>query len=106
MTAAAGGVYRDEMRASEKAASEFQSLGPFPNAPVFLLHATKFGPDDSPEIQKPEYIAWRAGAQRELMNLSPCPVEREVPDSGHYIQRDQPKAVLAAIYEAAHRPRC
>jgi len=106
ITAAAGGVYRDEMRASEKAAAEFQSLGQFPKVPVFLLHATKFGPNDAPETQTPQYKAWRVGAQRDLMNLSPCPVERDVPDASHYIQRDQPKAVLVAIYEAVRKPRC
>lgn len=85
---------------------EFRSLGPFPKVPVFLLHATKFGPDDAPETQTPEYITWRLSAQKELANLSPCPVERDIPDAGHYIQRDQPKAVLVAIYEAVKRPKC
>jgi pimeloyl-ACP methyl ester carboxylesterase len=101
LVSVAGGTPRDEFRAFASADQEFRQLGPFPKIPVYLLRATRADPGDSPE-----YLTWRKSAQHELAALSPCPVERDIADAGHFIQRDKPKEVLAAIYEASKRNGC
>lgn len=96
-----GGNANAEFRSFEGAKPSFDALGNFPSVPIYLLESTKVDPSINPDLR-----SWIHVEHRETVKLSACSTLREVPDSGHYIQRDQPKAVLAAIYEAAHRPHC
>jgi hypothetical protein len=74
--------------------------------PVIVLTSTEMPelPPDTPNIEavRAEFAALNAEMHRghaELAALSSRGVRRLVPDSGHYIQSDQPDAVIGAIKE-------
>jgi pimeloyl-ACP methyl ester carboxylesterase len=82
--------------------------------PIIVLTSTKVPevPPGTPDIvnARAEFAALNAEMHRghaELAALSSLGVQRRVPDSGHYIQFDQPDAVIGAIKEviAATRAR-
>jgi len=96
-----GGNAKAEFKAFDGSKQAMDTLPPFPAVPIYLLQSTRRDPSINPELAR-----WIADQRKAIAGLSPCPVVRDVADSGHYIQRDQPKAVAAAIYEAVGRPRC
>jgi pimeloyl-ACP methyl ester carboxylesterase len=74
--------------------------------PIIVLTSTKMPelPPETPDIAatRAEFAALNAEMHRghaELATLSSRGVRRLVPDSGHYIQSDQPDAVIEAIEE-------
>lgn len=72
--------------------------------PIIVLTSTKAPelPPGTPESTRAEFAALNAEMHRghaELAALSSRGVQRPVPDSGHYIQSDQPNAVIGAIKE-------
>ena len=72
--------------------------------PIIVLTSTKLPemPPDTPANVHAEFAALNAEMHRghaELAALSSRGVQRRVPDSGHYIQSDQPDAVIGAIEE-------
>ncbi len=80
--------------------------------PVIVLTSTNMPelPPDTPNIEalRAEFAALNAEMHRghaELAALSSRGVRRLVPDSGHYIQSDQPGAVIAAIKEVLSAAR-
>ena len=55
-------------------------------------------PEGSPEIRDAKIRLW-SELHDDLARLSTKGVNRVVPDSGHYIQFDQPVAVIEAVRE-------
>lgn len=66
---------------------------------IILTHANMTYPGVSAAQNARIEKAWRSGHKR-LAALSTRGTNRIVPGSGHYIQRDQPQAVIAAINRA------
>ena len=78
--------------------------------PIIVLTSTKLPelPPGSPESARAEFAALNAEMHRghdELAALSSRGVRRLVPDSGHYIQFDQPSAVISAIKDVVSATR-
>ncbi len=61
-----------------------------------LTAASMAGPGLSPELAAQFHAAW-VGLQREIAGYSTQGKQRIVPGSTHYIQRDQPQAVIDAV---------
>jgi len=77
-------------------AAQVRATGTLGNMPLVVLTAGKSGlPLKRPQ---PLEAAWR-GMQEELAGLSTDSVHVLMPKSGHYIQVESPKAVIAAIQE-------
>jgi len=80
--------------------------------PIIVLTSTKVpefapGTPDSPSLRA-EFALFDAEMHRghaELAALSSRGVQRSVPDSGHFIQLDQPNAVIGAIKEVISAAR-
>jgi pimeloyl-ACP methyl ester carboxylesterase len=80
--------------------------------PIIVLTSTKAPelPPEAPDAAsaRAEFAAFDAEMHRghaELAALSSRGVQRPVPDSGHYIQLDQPDAVIGAIKEVISAAR-
>lgn len=80
--------------------------------PIIVLTSTKVPevPPGTPDVvsARAEFAALNAEMHRghaELAALSSRGVQRLVPDSGHYIQSDQPNAVIGAIKEVISATR-
>ena len=77
-------------------AAQVRAAGTLGSLPLVVLTAGKSGlPLKRPQ---PLEAAWR-GMQEEMAGLSTDSVHVLMPKSGHYIQIDYPKAVIAAIQE-------
>ena len=83
-----------EFRGTDETSRQWHAAGVQPACPVLLLSAQK------PQwMESPGFIDYKNGLQRELLAGSPRAEFRPVADSGHYIQREQPAAVIGAIRE-------
>jgi pimeloyl-ACP methyl ester carboxylesterase len=77
-------------------AAQVRATGTLGTMPLVVLTA---GKHDLPlKRRQPLEAAWR-GMQEELAGLSTDSVHVLMPKSGHYIQVEAPKAVIAAIQE-------
>ena len=77
-------------------AAQVRATGTLGTMPLVVLTAGKH--DVPPKRRQPLEAAWR-GMQEELAGLSTDSVHVLMPKSGHYIQVEAPKAVIAAIQE-------
>ncbi|RRA48266.1 alpha/beta fold hydrolase [Acidipila sp. EB88] len=75
------------------------SLGALPLTVLTASRHPAAPSDFTPADQAKYYRFWRAGHDR-LAALSTCSRNRVVPDSGHFIQYNQPQVVIATILAA------
>lgn len=90
-----GGAAKAEFGESERAGDEYRALGPFPPIPVYLLRRSKWSP-----VEGAPFRARVVEMQKSLIGDTPCPSDREVDQSGHYIHRDRPEVVVDTIKTA------
>ncbi len=96
VTAVMGGAMRREFVGIPAAATELEALPAAPNVPTIVLSSTRPAAGE-----KPEFRALLAQLQNELADSYAARRHDFVPDSGHYIQRDQPQVVIDAVRELA-----
>lgn len=75
-----------EVLGKPRSAREIEGLGHLPNVPLIALSA---GTD-------PTYDLWHKSI-KQFADQVPCSIFQVVPNSGHYIQIDQPEVVITAI---------
>lgn len=82
---------RGELAAAEATTRAIREAGPFPTIPVRVLTG-RGQPPEMPNLRR----AW-AESQADLVRLSPLGTQEICEDCGHYVQRDAPERVIAAI---------
>ncbi len=82
---------RGELAAAEATTDAIREAGPFPAIPVRVLTG-RGQPPDMPNLRR----AW-AESQADLARLSPLGTQEICEACGHYVQRDAPERVIAAI---------
>lgn len=93
------GTMRQEFAGSERAGEQVHASPVLRSIPVTVLSSTRAAPGETPALRalmrslQNEIASEYAGARHEF-----------VEGSGHYIQRDRPKTVIAAIREMAGCP--
>lgn len=96
VTAVMGGAMRSEFSGIPATAAEIEALPEALNVPTIVLSSTRPAAGE-----KPEFRALLAQLQNELADSYAARRHDFVPDSGHYIQRDQPQVVINAVRELA-----
>jgi pimeloyl-ACP methyl ester carboxylesterase len=91
-----GGTMRREFAGIPATAAEIEALPEAFNVPTIVLSSTRPAAGE-----KPAFRALLAQLQNELSNFYAARRHDFVPDSGHYIQRDQPQVVINAVRELA-----
>lgn len=91
---------------SESALEAVRIQHDFQNMPLIVLtHSTApYSTTMSEETNSAREAAWRAGHDR-LASYSSAGQSIVVPDSGHYIQLDQPQAVIDAVHTVIEQAR-
>lgn len=96
VTVMIGGVLRREFEAIQVSSAEVEALPAAFNVPTIVLSSTR------PAVgEKPEFRALLWQLQNELSDFYAARRHHFVPDSSHYIQRDQPQVVINAVRELA-----
>ncbi|MEW8693093.1 MAG: alpha/beta fold hydrolase [Candidatus Thiodiazotropha endolucinida] len=89
----------DHIRSEALGAPESEQLirgaGNFGDIPVFVLSKSRFDENATDNIKKDIFQSLLKG----MADQSTRGVYREIPDTGHWIQRDAPEAVIEAIQE-------
>jgi pimeloyl-ACP methyl ester carboxylesterase len=88
-----------ELRGLTETAQQWDAAGSFPRCPMILLSANRITPIDGAG-----FLAFMHQLHTELLATWPGAEQRLV-DSTHYIQRERPEAVVAAIREVVDRAR-
>jgi pimeloyl-ACP methyl ester carboxylesterase len=96
VTAVMGGAMRREFVGIPATAAEIEALPAALNVPTIVLSSTRPAAGE-----KPEFRALLAQLQNGLADTYAARRHDFVPDSGHYIQRDQPQVVINAVRELA-----
>jgi pimeloyl-ACP methyl ester carboxylesterase len=96
VTVVMGGAMRREFAGIPATAAEVEALPVAFNVPTIVLSSTRPAAGE-----KPEFRALLAKLQNELSDSYAARRHDFVPDSGHYIQRDQPQVVVNAVRELA-----
>jgi pimeloyl-ACP methyl ester carboxylesterase len=96
VTAVMGGAMRSEFVGIPATAIEIEALPEALQVPTIVLSSTRPAAGE-----KPEFRALLAQLQNELSDHYAARRHDFVPDSGHYIQRDQPQVVITAARELA-----
>jgi pimeloyl-ACP methyl ester carboxylesterase len=91
-----GGIVRRELLDSPAAGDEVAALPPAAGVPTIVLSSTRAAMGESPAFR-----SLQAQLQDEIAASYATRRHQRVADSGHYIQRDQPRAVIAAARELA-----
>jgi pimeloyl-ACP methyl ester carboxylesterase len=90
------GTMRHELRDSVGTGQEVESSPALGSIPTIVLSSTRAAPGETPAFR---------GLMRKLQNEQAAQYDARrhefVADSGHYIQRDRPEVVIAAIRELA-----
>jgi len=90
---------RRELAAGEKTMDEVMQGGPFPNVPLVVLTSMK-KPLEGPRFRE----VWLA-TQKELAALSNDSTHTVCSRCGHYIHKDDPQLVIAAVENVVQRAR-
>lgn len=98
MVAGLSAPSRAELAGEPATAREVAAAGPMPDIPLVVLTRTEAGGDTA------VFRLWQA-SQRELAASSRRGRQVLVPKAAHYIQRDAPAAVVAAIREVVASAR-
>lgn len=88
---------RAELDAAPQTERGLRTAGPFPPVPVRVLSATR-RPASMPRLRR----VW-AETQTGLVELSPAARQDVCETCGHYVQRDAPERVVAAIREVVEQ---
>jgi pimeloyl-ACP methyl ester carboxylesterase len=96
VTVMMGGAMRREFTGLPATSAEIEALPEAFNVPTIVLSSTR-----PVAGEKPEFRALLAQLQNELSDTYAARRHDFVPDSGHYIQRDQPLVVINAARELA-----
>jgi pimeloyl-ACP methyl ester carboxylesterase len=96
VTLVMGGAMRREFTGIPSTSAEIKALPDADDVPVIVLSSTRPAPGD-----KPAFRTLLAQLQNELADTNAVRRHDFVPDSGHYIQRDQPQVVVNAVREMA-----
>jgi pimeloyl-ACP methyl ester carboxylesterase len=92
VTVMMGGAMRREFAGIPATSAEIEALPEAFNVPTVVLSSTRPAAGE-----KPEFRALLARLQNELSDSYAARRHDLVPDSGHYIQRDQPQVVINAV---------
>lgn len=96
VTVVMGGAMRREFTGLPATSAEIEALPEAFNIPTIVLSSTRPAAGD-----KPGFRALLTQLQNELSDTYAARRHDFVPDSGHYIQRDQPQVVINAARELA-----
>jgi pimeloyl-ACP methyl ester carboxylesterase len=96
ITSLTGGILRREFFGIPSTAAEIEALPATNAVPTIVLSSTRPAMGESPAFR-----ALAAQLQDELADTYAARRHEFVLDSGHYIQRDQPQAVISAVRELA-----
>jgi pimeloyl-ACP methyl ester carboxylesterase len=96
VTAVMGGAMRREFAGIPSTAAEIEALPEADDVPTIVLSSTRPAAGE-----KPAFRALLAQLQNELADTYTVRRHQFVVNSGHYIQRDQPQAVIDATRELA-----
>jgi pimeloyl-ACP methyl ester carboxylesterase len=96
VTVVMGGAMRREFAGLPATSAEIAALPETFNVPTIVLSSTRPAAGE-----KPGFRALLAQLQNELSDSYAARRHDFVPDSGHYIQRDQPQVVINAVRELA-----
>jgi pimeloyl-ACP methyl ester carboxylesterase len=96
VTVVMGGAMRREFVGIPATSAEIEALPEAFKVPTIVLSSTRPAAGE-----KPEFRALLAQLQIELADSYAARRHDFVPDSGHYIQRDQPQVVINAVRELA-----
>lgn len=88
-----------ELRGMEKTAAQWHAAGDFPACPAIVLTATEPG-----AVGGREFVQFTIALQSELIAQWPG-AEQRVVATGHYIHREAPGTVIAAIRDVLARTR-
>ena len=89
-----------EFRGLDATGEQWHAAGAFPTVPSIVLTGTKpKGFDDA------AFVAFKQRLHDDLVRALPGAEHRLVPDSGHYIQKERPDLVVAAIKDVVERAR-
>lgn len=88
-----------EQRGIDATSTEWHAAGSFPPRPVIILTGVKTG-----LLEDSSMISYKQKAHGELVRECPG-AEHRLVQSGHFIQRDQPDAVITAIKDVIDRVR-
>lgn len=91
-----GGTMRREFVGIPSTAAEIEALPETGDVPTIVLSSTRPSPGETPAFR-----TLAAQLQNEIATAYVAHRHDFVPDSGHYIQRDQPQAVIRAARELA-----
>jgi pimeloyl-ACP methyl ester carboxylesterase len=91
-----GGTMRREFASIPSTAVEIEALPEAGNIPTIVLSSTRPSTGETPAFR-----TLAAQLQNEIATAYVARRHDFVPDSGHYIQRDQPQAVINAARELA-----
>jgi pimeloyl-ACP methyl ester carboxylesterase len=97
ITVIVGGAMRREFAGLPATAAEIEALPATLNVPTIVLSSTRPAAGE-----RPEFRALLAQLQNGLADTYAARRHDLVPDSGHYIQHDQPQVVITAVRELAH----
>ena len=89
-------IMRREMADSRIAGAQVAALASPESVPAIVLSSTRAAMGETAEFR-----GLQADLQREIAAAYATRRQVFVPDSGHYIQRDQPQAVIGAARELA-----
>jgi pimeloyl-ACP methyl ester carboxylesterase len=96
VTVVMGGAMRREFVGIPATAAEIEALPETFNVPTIVLSSTRPAAGE-----RPEFRTLLAQLQNGLADTYAARRHDFVPDSGHYIQRDQPQVVIDAVLELA-----
>jgi pimeloyl-ACP methyl ester carboxylesterase len=88
-----------ELRGADETGRQWHAAPPFPQRPTIVLTATRARP-----LEGASFAMFTQRLQTELVKSWPGAEQRLV-DSTHYIQREKPDVVIAAIREVVERAR-
>lgn len=88
-----------ELFGTEETSRQWHAAGPMPARPIIVLTATR-----SQKLDGADFAKFTASLQTELVKTWPTAEQRFV-DATHYLQKQQPEAVIAAIRDVLARAR-
>jgi len=97
MTLQAGSIATIEQRGVDATSREWHAAGPFPKCPMIVLTGIK-----ASVLEDEAMIAYKLRAHAQLLQQWPGSEGRQI-ECGHFIQRDKPEAVVAAVREIVSR---
>lgn len=89
---------RYELENTKRFDRALEAAGPFPDIPLRVLTAGK-------GWAKADDLEWWLGLQQDLIAMSPRGEGHVIETSGHFIQREEPQAVVEAIREVLEEVR-